>query len=116
EPIIWAKHVVHVSFPVLVGAGGVSLLEDKYYLNKWEDDYYYESLASQAYFVVEPGVEVEFNMVKFLRIGLGAYYRYTSDVALTYIKYDHQNGDTKITKKPELSGFSFGLSLKFGKF
>jgi hypothetical protein len=108
EPIVGAKKVVHVSFPVLIGAGGVASLKEKYYYD-WYDEYYYENVDSEAYFVFEPGVEVEFNMVKFLRIGLGAYYRLTSDVKL------RTDWDAPKYKR-ELDGFSFGLSLKFGKF
>jgi len=108
EPIVGAKKMVHVSFPVLIGAGGAATLKDQYYYS-WDDEYYYETVDSEAYFVVEPGIEVEFNMVKFLRIGLGAYYRYTTDVML--------RSDWDAPKyNRELSGFSFGLSMKFGKF
>ena len=112
EPIIAAKHPVHVSFPVLIGAGGVA-----YIRNYWKtyphhpDEYTYYTEDASAYFVLEPGVELEFNMVKFFRIGLGAYYRYTSDINLSA-----WNGIDYTDVSPDLKEFSFGLSLKFGKF
>lgn len=114
EPIIGAKSPVHISIPVLIGAGGIT-----YVNNSWtgssqlphNNNYY--SLDSQAFFVVEPGVELELNMVKFFRIALGAYYRYTSDVTLTYFKI---NSAELVTENPDLKGFSFGVTLKFGKF
>ena len=114
EPIIGAKHPVHVSIPVLIGAGGVALIRDyrKPY-PPYHDEYYPYSEDADAFFVFEPGVEVEFNMVKFLRIGLGAYYRYTSNVSLSQWNYvDNMYED----HSPDMKGFSFGLSLKFGKF
>jgi len=112
EPIVGAKHPVHVSFPVLIGAGGVAYIRD--YWNtypQYPDEYNYYTEDAAAYFVLEPGVELEFNMVKFFRIGLGAYYRYTSNITL-----NAWDGAEYTDISPDLKGFSFGLSLKFGKF
>jgi hypothetical protein len=112
EPIVGAKHPVHVSFPVLIGAGGVAYIRDYWTpYPQYPDTYNYYTEDATAYFVLEPGIEVEFNMVKFFRIGLGAYYRYTSNINLTT-----WNGDEYTEVSPDLKGFSFGLSLKFGKF
>ncbi|MEZ5196209.1 MAG: hypothetical protein R2764_07375 [Bacteroidales bacterium] len=116
EPIVGAKHPVHVSFPVLIGAGGVAAIQERYYYT-WPHDPEYYSTSSAAYFVAEPGVEIEFNLVKFFRIGLGAYYRYTSNIELLYETWNSDNNQYKIvTHNPDLKGFSFGASLKFGKF
>jgi len=116
EPIIGAKHPVHVSFPILVGAGGVTTVYKGTWGNwpyNYDEDYY--SGNSQAFFVVEPGLELELNLVKFFRVGLGAYYRFTSNVnLLLYDYYKPLNPPKEIN--PDLNGFSFGISLKFGKF
>ncbi|MCD4730239.1 MAG: hypothetical protein K8R74_06555 [Bacteroidales bacterium] len=112
EPIIGAKHPVHVSVPVLIGAGGVAYIRDYWRPQYHPDDYNYYTEDASAYFVLQPGIELEFNMVKFLRIGLGAYYRYTSDIHLSVWKNEFESTDVT----PDLKGFSFGLSLKFGKF
>jgi hypothetical protein len=110
EPIIAAKHPVHVSFPVLIGAGGVASVQEQWSPYPVHDNDYYSEDA-EAYFVIEPGVEVEFNMVKFFRLAVGGYYRFTSDVNLnTWTGSDYK------TINPDLSGFSVGLTLKFGKF
>lgn len=103
EPIIAAKSPVHVSVPILIGAGGIS-----YVTTYWSDydnryDYAYSEDAD-AFFVIEPGLEIELNLVKFMRVAFGGYYRYTSDVNL----YN--------TKKDVLHGFSTGVTFKFGKF
>ena len=110
EPIIMAKKPVHVSFPVLIGAGGVATIQEQWSPYHYHDDNYYSEDA-QAYFVIEPGVEIEFNMVKFFRLAIGGYYRYTSDVTL-----QAWTGTDYKTINPELSGFSVGMTLKFGKF
>lgn len=103
EPIIGAKWPVHVSIPVLIGAGGAAVIQNYYYKPNYDDGYYYSDEAD-AFFVLEAGVEVELNMVKFMRLAVGGYYRYTSDLHLAEM-------DTKA-----LDGFSVGLTMKFGKF
>ncbi len=103
EPTLMPKYPVHVSFPILIGAGGVAVVsvDDE---DRWEDDY--KSQASDAFLVIEPGVEVELNVTKFFRFSVGAYYRYTSDVVI-----EEYNVPTDI-----LRGFSGGVTFKFGKF
>ncbi len=102
EPIIAYTSPVHVSLPILIGAGGCGYqtftdLPSNFDPNTWEDDV-------QAFFVVEPGVDLEINMVKLVRLGLGASYRYTSDVTLP------------ATSKDALNGFNATFSVKVGVF
>ena len=101
EATIFPRSPVHISFPVLIGAGGIALIDERYYASY--DPYWY-TVDSDAYFVIEPGVELEMNMVKFMRLGLAVTYRYTGDVNLI-----NTNSDI-------LNGFNFGLTFKFGKF
>lgn len=97
EPIILPKLPVHISIPVLIGAGGVALTN---YTDDIDDEA--DVIDSDAFLVVEPGIELEMNVTKFFRFAFGGYYRYTSDIELV---------------QPEsINGFSFGISLKFGKF
>lgn len=104
EPIILPRFPVHISVPVLIGAGGIA------YTSTWNPyPYDYENFDllvedATGYLVLEPGIEVEINVVRFFRLALGGYYRYTSTIQL----YD--------TPENVLNGWSAGLSLKFGKF
>jgi len=111
EPILLPKLPVHIALPVMIGVGGIS-----YSLNNnnqnWRQNNYTESniIDSKAFFIVEPGVELEFNVVKYFRLAIGAYYRFTSDVKLQY------DDNTPIEKPGFLRGLSTGVTLKFGKF
>jgi hypothetical protein len=117
EPILWAKQPVHVSFPILIGAGGVAAISDYYWSTSHShDDYNYYAEDAEAFFVVEPGVEIELNMVKFFRIAIGGYYRFTSNVSLFNEYFDDNGSWVSEELNPELSGFSVGMTLKFGKF
>ncbi len=106
EPVIFPKYPVHVAFPILIGAGGVAVVRDNDSNDDWEDDF--KSEASDAFMVIEPGVEVELNITRFFKFCIGAHYRYTSDV-------DIDEGDYNIPTDI-LHGFSGGVTFKFGKF
>jgi len=106
EPVIMPRFPVHIAFPILIGAGGVAVVSVKEEEREWNDNY--KSEASDAFMVIEPGVEVELNITRFFRFCLGAYYRYTSDVTIENQDY---NVPTDI-----LQGFSGGVTFKFGHF
>ena len=102
EFTLFPKYPVHLSFPLLIGGGGLTYLHRYYY--DW--NYYYDvtSLDWDAFFVVEPGIRVELNVVKFMRIYAGAAYRYTPDLDLINTPADLINN------------FNAVFGLKFGKF
>lgn len=109
EFIMSPKSPIHVSFPVTVGAGGVGYVQRNNFNRGNDFDPFDED--SQAFFVVEPGVELELNLVRFMRLAFGLSYRYTSDINLTY-----ESSGEAIVGKDALKGFSGGITLKFGKF
>lgn len=102
EPIIAPFSPIHITFPVIIGAGGVAYVN----YNWWNYENNQEPVVwdSDAFFVIEPGIEIEFNIVRFMRLAVGASYRHTSNVRL-----NNTDGDV-------LRGFNGGFSLKFGKF
>lgn len=118
EPILMPNKPVHVSFPIILGVGGISAVES----NNWESshynyqntNYYYDS---DAFLVFEPGVDVEFNVVKFFRIAIGASYRLTNGINLRY-KYLDNNFNEQIIEidKNALNSFTFNIGFKFGWF
>lgn len=103
EPIIAGKSPVHVSFPIIIGMGGISLFENNGW-EYWDDHHKKNTLDNDVFFVVEPAAELEFNMARFFRLAVYASYRYTSDIELYQ------------TDKDALNGFNFGMTFKFGKF
>lgn len=105
EPIILYKFPLHIAIPVLVGAGGYSYTVKDYYSEDYIED-------TKPFFVVEPGIELELNVLKFFRMNFGAYYRYTQGSRLTY-----SNGEIIYAVNTNaLNDLSFGMTLKFGKF
>lgn len=103
EPIIFAKSPVHVSFPILIGGGGLTSIDNPH---NWEN---YE-FSGAAYFAFVPGVELELNIVTFFRLAIGVNYRFTSDIVLTDID------GNQLVPKDVLRGFTATLTFKFGSF
>jgi len=109
EPILFPKFPVHISVPLVAGVGGVAY-SSSFNPYDLEDPHYFVEDAT-SFLVFEPGVELEFNIVRFFRLSIGAYYRMTTDIRFT---------DPDILADPPpttvLEGFSGGITLKFGKF
>jgi len=103
EPIVMPRAPVHVSFPVIIGAGGIvyNTFND-YYQNTSAPTYYVDDV--RAFFIVEPGIEAEINAVKWIRLAVGGSYRFTQRVDLE-----------DATDNP-MDGFRLGFAIKFGKF
>jgi len=110
EYIAFPREAIHLSFPFVIGAGGASVSTKEEGVNpdanNWDNDPFYNwnSLESTAFFVLEPGINIELNLIKYLRLNLGASYRYISATDLDRLTDDN------------FSDFSFNLCLKFGKF
>lgn len=103
EPIIFPKYPVHVSFPILLGAGGITR-------NRMTDfDYPYDYTEffvedAEAFMIAEPGIEIEFNVARWMRLAIGGSYRFT-----TSLEPDEFDSNP-------LNGFTGGMSFKFGMF
>lgn len=100
EPIIAPRFPVHLSFPVLFGIGGITNIENDIDMDYWTAD----EGQTDVYLVLEPSVELEFNLTRNLRMAGTLGYRFTSDIEL------------KNTSPDILEGFNAGVILKFGKF
>jgi hypothetical protein len=114
EPIVAWSYPVHVSFPILIGAGGVAATPSSWKYVDQYNNYYY---STDAFFVLEPGVDLEFNITKFFKIALGGSYRYTSDIYVQH-KYLNDSDETvyKTVAKDALRNFNVDISFKFGWF
>jgi hypothetical protein len=92
--------LVHLNFPVEIGAGEIELdLKDSY-----ENDQIIVPSGDAWYAYFEPGVAVEINLQKFIKFNLSAGYRFASDVTFRNIS------------EKDLKGFTFTAGLKIGLF
>lgn len=110
EPFILPKSKVHFSFPVIIGVGTIV----GNYVYQWfsERDPPYEHSGHEkntcSFFVFEPGLQVEFSLLKRWCMGIGAKYRLTSDLNFTTLSIIYSK---KILRYPTINIF-----MKFGNF
>ncbi len=116
EPIIAGWFPVHLSFPLLIGGGGIASYTTS--SDMWDYDNYYPTYGEYAaYFVGEVGVELEFNMVRFFRFTLYSNYRWTSELEMKPMDGLAPPIDNPYPVAADaLSGWSFGMRFKFGSF
>lgn len=88
------EEVVHLTFSLFLGGGGATI----------EDPETSENVEEDGFFVLEPGVNAELNILPQLRLTAGISYRYTAGV------------DMASLSSTDLNCFSFNLFLKFGRF
>ena len=93
--IFMPKRMLHFNTNVQIGKGDIEIYDD--ILGNWEED--------NVVFVLTPSLEIEFNIVKFLRIGIGANYRFALDVD----QIENYNDD-------DFTDFGAFINLKFGWF
>ena len=92
----------HVTANTLVGAGGIS---NGYVIRDYRDhEDSWENEECSAFFVAQPGVNIEANITKWFRISAGGGYR--------FIAGSHLNG---ISNK-DMSAPTANLSFAFGEF
>jgi hypothetical protein len=98
EYVVGSNRPIHLVFQAFGGAG--------FTLQYQRHDFHADDNATdQNWFVVaEPGVQLEVNLFKWMRVSPGVTYRRTF------------GSDGKGLKDKDLSGFTYGASLKFGKF
>jgi hypothetical protein len=106
EATLFPNNVFHLNTSVMFGAGEIvygkldpvastiTVIEDQ-----------------RALFVLEPSLNFEINVIKYMRIGFGLSYRDTSSADLKY-----QNSENVIMGAKDFEGFNFNAFLKFGLF
>lgn len=106
EPVLFYSSPVHISLPIIIGAGGASYstFYDWDENNEWDESYHNYFNNTNSFFVIEPGVDLELNVIPLLRVGIGASYRYTSGLEMD------------ATPKDALDGWNGTLSIKIGSF
>ncbi|MGV3538792.1 MAG: hypothetical protein ACO1OQ_03220 [Rufibacter sp.] len=97
--------LLHFTFPLIIGMGGAAYTNYALGNNTSSSGAYsYEVYQTDTFFTIEPGIQAELNMARFMRIGLGLSYRFAEGVNLE-----------KSTDR-DMSAPSVALVFKFGKF
>jgi len=100
---VFGREVVHLSMPVLLGAGNLEISDDSFFGPQVgsSNDF---TIERSAFFIVEPGLQLEFNITSYLRLAAGANYRWVTGLEL-------ENATDN-----DLSGWGGVLSVRVGRF
>jgi hypothetical protein len=104
EYVIGSEKAIHVAFQLFSGAGfTVQYQRHGVEENDWEHEYN-QAHDEDWFFVAEPGVKLEMNILPWMRFSPGVSYRAAF------------NSSAKGLSDSAISGTSYNLTLKFGKF
>ncbi|MFT6868282.1 MAG: hypothetical protein ACJA08_003132 [Cyclobacteriaceae bacterium] len=98
---MFTKEIIHLSFPILLGAGSIDVVDDKFLDNFTNLDV---TIEKSAFFVIEPAAQIEINVTKKFRIAGGIAYRYVTASGFSYLENE------------DLTGLTSTLSLRFGRY
>lgn len=85
------SNLTTMSLGVLIGGGQV-------------EEYHYDYYRDEGFFLIEPSVNLMFNVTRKVQLGFGASYRFVDNLNHPALSND------------DLSGPSFNMSLSFGRF
>jgi hypothetical protein len=90
----------------MIGAGSITLLEEREQggYEFTSDEYENGKFEFDHFFIVEPGVNVLYNISRFVQIETGIKYRFSGEY------------DAPLYGKGNMNGFSAGFGLKIGIF
>lgn len=94
---------VQISFPTIVGGGGILLLE-KMEPNPVSGIVDEKMVEGGVYFVLEPAINLEINLTRVIRIGIGGGYRFII------------NSDLERFSDKDLSAPTLNFNIKFGLY
>lgn len=103
---IFPLKMVNVAVPLLIGGGGLTYstwgMDYMHGNNHYDNsDFFY---AWDSFFVIEPGIVIGVNMLKFMRLDAGISYRFAYGIELPK------------TTSNIMNSFNASISLKFGRF
>ncbi len=105
EPIFFSKSRINLSIPLLIGVGGVAYVDrGGIFDDDFDIDFDGNPDRADAFFIAEPGLNLLFNVSRYLQIEAGVRYRLASKLDL--------NPDVVSS----ISGFSGGVGIKVGVF
>lgn len=108
EPVLFTNSLVHLTFPIQMGAGAMSLnkrrIVDYNYYNDGFGDWENSLYDFDTFVFVEPSVSAELNLFKHLRLNAGVGYMITDRINLAG------------TSTTPLEGLTGNISLRLGWF
>jgi hypothetical protein len=100
EYVINSGKPIHLAFNLFTGAGFTL----QYMRHSWQDNYSEDVHNEHWFFVAQPGVQLEVNLLKWMRFSPGVSYRKSF------------GSDAPGLKDKDVSNVAYSATLKFGRF
>jgi len=106
EPILFRESIINLSFPLLIGGGAAKYVDGNLVSRNDELEIDFKEGIDDwdSFFVLEPGVNLLFNVSRYFQIEAGVRYRLSSKITINPSSVNRING------------FSAGLGIKLGVF
>jgi len=108
EYTLFPESVVHVSFPLIIGGGYMFYYKEDHHSDhhnsNHDKNWHMTTYSHDYFFTVEPGIRMEINLARMLRLGIKVSYRYSPDFKLPNVS------------SGLLNQFNAGIDLRIGKF
>ena len=105
EYTFWSHRAIHFSVGVMNGSGfTVQYVRNDHDEPYWDHEYNNYPKETNFFFVSEPSARIEFNLFKWMRFTPGVSYRFA------------YGSDAEGLSDDAISGMSYNLTLKFGRF
>ena len=108
EPVIASRSAIHVTTPVFLGIGGIAETYDPLwqgdFINGVETAFDQKPHRTDMFLMAEPGVNLELNVFRFMRLAGGVSYKFVTDTQIPGIE------------TTDIEGLSANLSLRLGWF
>jgi hypothetical protein len=104
EPIIMGRWPVHISLPLLLGVGGVARTSFSEIVFTHGEAYNAYLEEASVFLLAEPGLELEFNILPWMRMAVFGSYRISNNLIMIDVRPD------------ALRGWNTGLTMKIGVF
>ena len=103
EFIANSDDLIHFSIHALLG-GGSAGFRYSWDQNDWDNQNREMHREHDAFFVIEPGANIDLNITEWFRMSAGASIRYVTGL------------NSRATSESDINGLSAGLTFRFGKF
>ncbi len=80
EYTVMPNSVIHLTVPLVLGYGWANVNGDQHI---YSDSHYEDLPTTNSYYIVQPGLQAELNLFKFLKLFAGANYRFSMEADIT---------------------------------
>jgi hypothetical protein len=106
EYILNPDKLIHVSFPLTIAGGRASADSLGFRSGRRGEGHEYRSANSNSFVVIQPGINIEMNLMRFAKLYVGANYR------LSFLT----RNSTALLPANSLQGYSINAGFKLGLF